>query len=268
MGGQEHADVKAEERDLHVMADASFPDRQGLGLREQPRAGLGHLLTGCGTKGGLWLRAAPGPGGSLPAPRGPSSWSGTGSAWLVPAAASSVTGVLEACGLVSFGLAEACPLDGVAVPPPLVLSPEAFGGACGPFSSHRHIQPEPKKPLAPTPHCGVAVSPCPCFLTVSRPPSYPGSTFHPGTWGQWEAQWLSAHQPPSLHTEKSGHQGRAPVLAPQGLKSHGARPGPKGEAQTSEGSAPDLPSSQRLPLNPGLQSQLWASTPGTQVPPF
>lgn len=72
MEGQEHADVvKVEERDLHVMADAAFPDRQGLGLREQPRAGLGHLLTGCGTEGGAWLRAARGPGGSLPAPRGP-----------------------------------------------------------------------------------------------------------------------------------------------------------------------------------------------------
>lgn len=51
--GREHATdmVKAEERDLHVVTDASFPDRKGLCLREQPCAGLGHLSTGCWHRG-------------------------------------------------------------------------------------------------------------------------------------------------------------------------------------------------------------------------
>lgn len=31
---------------IHVVADASFPDRKGLRLREEPRAGLGHLSAG------------------------------------------------------------------------------------------------------------------------------------------------------------------------------------------------------------------------------
>lgn len=51
--GREHDTdmVKAEERDLHVVTDASFPDRKGLCLREQPCAGLGHLSTGCWHRG-------------------------------------------------------------------------------------------------------------------------------------------------------------------------------------------------------------------------
>lgn len=46
-----------------------------------------------------------------------------------------------------------------------------------------------------------------------------------------------------------------------------SRPGPGGPNRQG-GAIPNSPSSQCLPLNPGLQSQLWASSPGTQVPPF
>lgn len=108
-------------------------------------------------KGRAGLRAAwAGPRRPSPCtPGAPAAGLGPGSAWLIPATASSVTGLLEACERVSFGLTEACPLDGVAsvgtsVPPPLVLSPKAFGGACGPFPSHCHIQPlSQRSPLHP-----------------------------------------------------------------------------------------------------------------------
>lgn len=39
-------------RDSHVVTDTSFPDRQGLRLREEPCAGLGHLPAGCDTRAG------------------------------------------------------------------------------------------------------------------------------------------------------------------------------------------------------------------------
>lgn len=62
--------VRVEERDLHVVADASFPDRQGLGLREQPSAGLGQLLAGCQAKERPRLAGSLGPGRPLPTPLG------------------------------------------------------------------------------------------------------------------------------------------------------------------------------------------------------
>lgn len=54
-----------------MVADASFPDRQGLGLREQPSAGLGQLLAGCRAKERPQLTRCSGPGRPCPHPREP-----------------------------------------------------------------------------------------------------------------------------------------------------------------------------------------------------
>lgn len=77
-----------EGRNLHVVTDTSFPDWQGLCLREQACAGLGLLFTGCRAQKRLRLTGGSGPGCPL----------------LHPWEAHTRAGVLGACGLVSSEL--------------------------------------------------------------------------------------------------------------------------------------------------------------------
>lgn len=235
--GREHAGnmARAEERDLHVVADASFPDRKGLRLREEPRAGLGHLSAGCGHTG---------PGPPLEEPR----------LGALPWAAQRPHGCSEP-GSRSLQAA----------------SPRGHHGP-GPEGAQLCGRPRNCSP-PPTPHprlerlgalgspttspCGVAVvlGPCDC------PQTRPSSGQH--LWGGRPGGLLPASHPPCPGTSclevlvaDPPRPGRPLTVAAAGVWSQ------------VPATASNLPSSQRLPLNPGLQSQLWASTPGTQVPPF
>lgn len=105
-----------------MVTDASFPDRQGLCLREQPCAGLGHFLTGCGTKGRAVAQGSSGPRWpSSCTLEGPGSWSGTGvhpSCFLrlrPQRLGAALIGVLEACRLVSLGLTIVLGVKGLGV---------------------------------------------------------------------------------------------------------------------------------------------------------
>lgn len=127
----------------------------------------------------------------------------------------------------------------------------------------------------PCTHLWLWGAPHPLLSGCPQAPRFSGQHLSPWHWV------VTALSIPPQALGSLGHRGWAPVLAPQGLRSLGKPAlGPVRPSQSAvtgalrprwsprEGAAPDLPSSQRLPLNPGLQSQLWVSTPGTQVPPF
>lgn len=84
----------------------------------------------------------------------------------------------------------------------------------------------------------------PLSLVVHGPSLRP-HVRHPSYLGSWFSHRLEAL--------RESRRAKSPVIVTVALR---------------PAASSDLPSSQCLPLNPGLQSQLWVLAPGTQVPPF
>lgn len=161
-----------EGKNLHVVADTSFPDWQGLCLREQACAGLGLLFTGCRAQKregltGTQARAALSCTLGRPTP-GWGPWS---------LQADSPQGSLQ----------------------------KSSEGGLWPFSLPPPLAHEPKIAPSPTSHCGVAVALC-SFL--SGCPQIPHlSRQHLLSWhfGAMTSPMIRCPPPLCLETWKSGH---------------------------------------------------------------